>query len=488
MREHVSPESESSMPGRSFSTPHQASSLPVAGPDGGPFLRRRSRRRTPVRAVAGFVALLFVAACGDSSDPTGPLTDPDIDVPGLTAEFGSSTRYLDQQATAAALIEADEENHRYTFDAAALGAAGGAPAVGEILLIHGVALRRVTSTSTSGGQITVETGYATLAEAFRNADIEWSHPTTFTPGALEHAELVFEGQSLAPTSAQSGTVQWEYEVPPYTVRGELEALGSTARVKIQAIKDLSTGNATAAFTGEGTIQAVRSNANIVIRDHSTRAFDYDNQGIGGNVKLSLAAAGAGNVGLHFKTPQAIIRFPFSIGPIPATLTIKAGMVTGIDVTGNSASVIAESNFSYGGDAGFRYDGTTLTSEASSDLAQAIATGGSADLAGAFGQSVSAQWGVVVPIIELGLFGEVVVPYIQPELYLRAFLTWGPVCQRIKVEYNVDGGIDLRFLGVQLGQAVAEQTIAGPWEMEVAQEGCDEQEAYAAEQSPPPIRW
>jgi hypothetical protein len=135
-------------------------------------------------------------------------------------------------------------------------------------------------------------------------------------------------------------------------------------------------------------------------------------------------------------------------------------------------VTAESDFSWGGDAGLSYDGTTVTTEASSTLAEPIVQGGNADLASAFGQSVSAQWGVVVPIIEVGLFGETVVPYIQPELYLRAFLTWGPVCQRIKVDYNVDGGMDLRLLGIQVAELAEERRIAGPWEMEHVQEGCD----------------
>lgn len=424
-------------------------------------------------------ALVGLSACGDGSGPSGPVENPEISAPGVSAELGDETRYIDESTTAAALVESDAEDHEYTFDADALTQAGIDLSEGEILLIHGVALRRIRSVSESNGQVTVQSDFATLAEAFRNADIEWSHEANFDQAALESAVLEFDGTSIAASTVSQGQVNWEYEASPYTVRGELEALDSGARVKIQAIKDLAAG-ATAAFTGEGTIAAVRTNANIRIRDHATESFDYENQGLGGDLKLSLAAAGAGNVGLHFKTPQAVVRFPLAIGPIPMIVSIKAGMVTGLDVTGNQASVTAESNFSYGGDAGIQYDGTTLTTSASSDLAHAIASGGNADLASAFGQNVSAQWGVVVPIIEVGLFGESIVPYVQPELYLRASLSWGPVCQRIKVDYNVDGGVDLRLLGIQLGSVVEERTIAGPWEMEVAQEGC---EGSAAEDSP-----
>ena len=421
-----------------------------------------------------FLALpLALAGCGDDSgtDPA-PGDDRQVVAPGVDASLGEETEYLDETATQSALVEADDEAHRYTFDAAALEEAGVELEAGEILLLHGVALRRIAEVRESDGRVTVETSYVTLPEAFEEAEIAWDHEVEFTPEAVQNAELVFQGRVLAAQRVSANAVSWEYEVPPYTVRGELEALGSTARVRIQAIKDLSTGDATAAFTAEGTIESPRTTADLRIEDHETKAFDYSNRGIGGDLSLSIAAAGAGNVGLRFETPQAVIRFPFTIGPIPATLAIKAGMVTALDVIGDQASVVASSDFRWGGDAGLVYDGTTVTATASSDLATPSVANGSADLASAFGQSVSAQWGAVVPIIELGLFGETIVPYIQPELYLRARLTWGPVCQRLKVDYNVDGGMNLQFLGVQFAEPIQEQTIAGPWELEREQESCE----------------
>lgn len=440
----------------------------------------RLHRSLPPGLTAILLALLvvpFLASCGDGGDdPVGP-DEPDppetIQEPGVSAELDPGTTYVDETLTEAALTEADTEAHRYTFDAAALDAGGVELSPGSILLIHGVALRRITSVSESDGEVTVQTAYATLPEAFENAEIEWSQATEFTPEVLENAQIVFDGKGLAPTAVSGNTVSWEYQVDPYTVRGEVEALGSTARVKLQAIKDLNpgAGEATAAFTAEGTIQAVSSTADIVIENSETKAFDYENRGMGGDMKLSLAAAGAGNVGLNFKTPEAVIRFPFTIGPIPATLIMKAGMVTGIEVVGGASSVTAQVNFSWGGDAGLTYDGTTVEAKASAGLGTASASDGSADLAAPIGQSVSAQWGAVVPIIEVGLFGETIVPYIQPELYLRSSLTWGPVCQRIKVDYNVDGGMNLRFLGNDLAALAEERRIAGPWELEESQEGC-----------------
>lgn len=427
------------------------------------------------RFLAVSLTLVAFAACGgDSGGPAGPDDEGEIiQAPGVTAELAPETEYVDEGLTATAMIEADSDDHRYRFNAAALEEAGVQLSNGDVLLIHGVALRRVTSVAEADGELTVETGYATLPEAFRNAEIEWDHATEFTPEALQRTELVFQGRTLAPTAVDAQTISWEYEVPPYTVRGELEAMGSTARVKLQAVKDLASG-ATAAFTAEGTINAVQSTADITIEDSETKAFDYENRGMGGDIRLSLAAAGAGNVGLHFETPQAIIRFPFAIGPIPATLAIKAGMVTGIEVVGGAASVTADVDFSWGGDGGLQYDGTTVTAKATAGLGTASASNGTADLAAPIGQEVSAQWGAVVPIIQIGLFGETVVPYIQPELYLRAFLTWGPVCQRLKVDYNVDGGMDLQLLGVKVAELAEERTIAGPWELEESQdgEGCE----------------
>lgn len=431
------------------------------------------RPAAPHTATSFALLAFLVAGCGGDSGPTGPGGDDrTIESPGVSGTLGSNTEYVDQSTTQSALADSDHENHRYTFDAGALEDAGVSLESGEILLVHGVALRRISSVSESGGQVTVETSYATLPEAFESADIQWDRQIEFSTETASTMALQFEGRSLPPTAVNGNTVEWDYTVGSYTIHGELTANGSSAEVTLKAIKDLtSDGDATAAFTGTGTIRAPRTNANISIRDHETKSFDYENQGLQGDIKLSLAAAGAGGEGMKFKTPEASFRIPYPIGPIPVVITIKAGMVTGIQVHGNQASVTAESNFSYSGDAGLTYDGTTVKGKASSSLVNPSFSDGQADLAGPIGQTVTAQWGFVVPIIEVGLFGETVVPYVQPELYLRAFLTWGPVCQRIKVGYNVDAGVELRLLGVTLA-GTDEIAIVEPKEIEHAQEGCE----------------
>jgi hypothetical protein len=62
-----------------------------------------------------------------------------------------------------------------------------------------------------------------------------------------------------------------------------------------------------------------------------------------------------------------------------------------------------------------------------------------------------------------------VPFIRPEFFVGARLTWGPVCKSGYTKYLVEGGLDLRFLGTTISTCV--DTIAGPHEISESQNNC-----------------
>lgn len=414
--------------------------------------------------ILSFSLFLF-AACSSSTGPSGGDNNKNqITEQGVDADLGDDTKYIDDETVETAMTDADNENGSYTFDQQALADAGVELREGEVLLISKVALGRITSVTESNGQVEVETEFASLTEAFENADIEWNQTFEFTDEVLENSVMVYKGKEYAPkqndeacAGLQDGCIGWEFEVGEYTLKGRIVGQGSNAEVIVIMSKQI--GNESVAFRAESTIQSIDNYTNIQIEDHETKQFDFGNPNMQGKVKVSLAAAGGG-VGpdLSFG-PHTMIRFPFTIGPLPVILAVKVRTVAKIEVVSN-ASATAEANFTYSGNAGITYDGTDLIPNKGGGIESPQISGGSGDLAAAIGLNVDVQWGFTAPELELQLFGNTLVPYLRPEFFIGANLKWGPVCQNVNLRYNVSSGLDLRFLG---------ETISELYETKVVEE-------------------
>lgn len=415
--------------------------------------------QTRLMLIILFLAF-FATACSSSS--TGPSDDDGeqnqtINQEGVDADLGDETIFIDDQTAESAMKDADNENQTYTFDQQALVDAGVEFEVGEVILISKVALGRITSVTESNGEVTVKTEFASLTEAFENADIEWDQTFEFTDEVLENSVMVYQGKEYAPkqndeacAGLQAGCIGWEFAVGEYTLKGRIVGHGSNAEVIVIMSKQI--GNESVAFRAETTIQSIDNYTNIQIEDHETKQFDFGNPNMQGKVKVSLAAAGGG-VGpdLSFG-PHTMIRFPFTIGPLPVILAVKVRTVAKVEVVSN-ASATAEANFTYSGNAGISYDGTELIPNKGGGIESPQITGGSGDLAAAIGLNVDVQWGFTAPELELQLFGNTLVPYLRPEFFIGANLKWGPVCQNVNLRYNVSSGLDLRFLGQNLSTLV-----------------------------------
>lgn len=422
------------------------------------------------------VLTMVLLSCSDGSDPvTEP---PQDDGPvrmtgqGYDLTLGTETIALTNAQVAEAMVSADTAADTYAFDASRLNADGVNLQAGRILLIPGTALRRIAGVSTSGGITTVTTSYASLNEAIESGTVEWNAPIRFTPESLETAALRVGGEWVAGTAAAIDSVYWEYPVGSNTLKASLKAQGSSAELIFQLTREVG-GRIAATFTAKSTFQEMASQARIDIQNHATQSFDYESSGLGGTIELSLAAAGAGLDEFAFEWPEAMLRFPITIGPIPAILIIKAQVVTRLVVNGE-ASATATTSFTWGGDAGFEYNGTDITTKASADLGLPNVGQSSVDSGALIGNAVDAQFGFAAPRIEVALFGETIVPFIRPEFFVGSQLTWGPVCKSGYAKYLVEGGLDLRFLGVTI--STVQDTIAGPHEIRDSQNGCANQPA------------
>lgn len=423
------------------------------------FRKRRLNREYQMRSqITSFILLsvLFFTILSCSTDSSSDGFDNDFqNIEGFDASLGSETTYVAEDIVEAGLVSSDTENHRYAFDADVLSDADLELREGEILLIPGVALRRISSVSESGGQVEVATEYATLNEAFENADISWDEPLEFTPEMLEDAVFEFMGKEVSPklesmsSNGETKSFGFELKRGDWEVEGQISAIGRE-QVNLIILPRYNIGEASGAFRFEMTIGNMSNEAAITIRDHETEKFTYNNKDLGGTAEFEFV--GAGGVGPDFiypdpSGPAALrVRVPINIGPIPAVLSVGVRFVVRIKLEGNSTAHM-EGSISYTGSAGFEVEGPSVETVDNLDNASFSEAVGNA--AGDLGVTVDAQYGVGYPDIALELFGETIVPYLRPEFYIGAGLTWGPLCTTLSRRFLVNAGLNLSFLGVSI---------------------------------------
>lgn len=394
------------------------------------------------------LTLLFTISCS-SSPATGPDDPGRIDESGVKAELATETIMVPEHVMESGLINEDEEKHIYTFDADVVKDANLELESGGILLLEKKALRRITSVSESNGQLTVQTsGDVTMEEAFKELDLKVSEPLRFTSAVVEKAVMEFQGKRFAPSHAENGTANWEYQVGAYKVTGSVQAEGTRAVVKLVMHKSYGEGGV--AFSTEAVIQEMTSDLDIQIRNHKTQSFHYQNPGMEGKVDLSIAAAGGGTDPEFGFGPLTMFQFMFAVGPVPVRVVAKVQTVAKISVQ-SRASATAKTSVSYNGSAGVSFDGTSYSTSVGGGLEMPLFGSSEGDSApGGFdGYNVDTQYGFAAPVIEVQLFGNIVVPFIRPEFYISSRFHWAPICKNVNVRYSVKGGIDLRFLGRNL---------------------------------------
>lgn len=414
--------------------------------------------------------LLAVLACSSGSDA---VTDPPVVTPpetggGYEIVYAPATIRIPDAVASHALVSVDSAAQVYRFSSDVLTAANVSLQPGRIMLLPGVALRRIAAVSTSGGVSTVTTSYVPLNEAIKDADITWDQPLRYSAAVMSNARLKAGDRLLAPSMVQpNGSVEWKYTAGSNEITATLSTAGTTATIRVDVLKKTG-GAANARFTAQTVIGEMRSLARIDIAENRTERFDYDAKGLGGTVDLDVAAAGAGFDELAFDWPEAILRFPVQVGPLPVIVALKVQLVTKLVVNGN-ASASARTSFSYAGDAGFRYDGKSMHTTASAGLGTPVLGASTGDASAFIGNEVDAQFGFAAPKIEVGIFGETIVPFIRPEFFVGSRLQWGPVCKSAYVKYLVQGGIDLRFFGSTIASRT--DTISGPYEVRESPDDC-----------------
>lgn len=383
------------------------------------------------------VVFLLSVSCGDES------TSPSVNESDLWGhdeiqhelEWNDDAVYFDS-ADVAALHSYNEDSGIVTFylpndKAESLE-------VGDVIILHGKAIRKVQSLSPDMQSLVVSTEQALLVEAVKNGTISWDYGVDFNKVAHyaagkkhgDHIQVILTGDTIINESVSvSG---YDFSILMVYQNEQF------AKVKLVCQKKIS-GNLKGSFEAEGIIKRFRSTGDINIENSQISKMNYANEEVNGELTLALTVTASGNDNLNLELPVQLLPPIVIPGPIPIMLNIKVlFLVNGVVPLDGSSRV--EAKFKYDSRQGFKFNGVKATPDASAgdwkiDKNKAE-TGASSP--------IGINFGLAFPRLEISAAGDILVPWIHTAYLIGGDFTTMPPCQQAKASFIGACGLDISF--------------------------------------------
>ena len=248
------------------------------------------------------------------------------------------------------------------------------------------------------------------------------------------------GKNIVSKSTSADEFEFEFSYGAYQLRIKFAFTEAKADVEFEITKDL-VKPITAKFLATGSIQNFSSSTEMVFADSKLTKFGQKNSDITGDLTLNLTVAGSGRDDITFDFPVVLLKYPIMVGPIPVVISLKVLFVINCVVPVDGSAQV-EVKFDYKSTTGFKYDGTNVSADASmgdQSMNKNIAQTGAAS-------AIGVNFGLAFPRIEIGVFDEVLVPWIQTAFLIGGDYTFTPACQQAKSQFIGACGIDLSLAG------------------------------------------
>lgn len=366
---------------------------------------------------------------------------------------------------------------------------------GDTLLLSGVDLCTVTAVERDGDTATVEIEPASLDQAIEDGHLQWTAQlgTDFAhspedenrevlgateadqisrppgPGAggtgggggtapggdgtmyFTGVEMVGESGSepvpLSAMQASGDSLEWRFTAGgrEFAFRAEKDADGSTT-IRAQVTQPAG-GDATLAFTAEGSVGEMEASGDVEYEDSDLQAAEFRQNDVSADFELSMSAAGSQDGDIDWEFPGIMFKYVVFVGPVPVTLSFSTQVIGSITVPDVDGSATGTSRFEYAADTGFQYQGTDVDLDASVGDQPLLPE--ESDAAANIGQPVDLQFGIAYPRLEISVFEQALIPYIQFGMIIGSRLDWGPVCKTGYVRMVILAGYDFEVLGQSL---------------------------------------
>lgn len=384
------------------------------------------------------VALLLAAGCGDD-DPAAPTAGTE-DFTTFDVQWKENVVYFDSTRLDA-LSGVDTAAFRYRFYKTNPRAAALKP--GDVLVIHALALRKVTGTTIVGNEIVVETEDAYLTDAIESGRVAWN--TTLDYEEAETPSVIIDGAAVPVEKiAAPNGFTYKAKFGDYSYEIAMDFSGDNAAVSCAITEEAGLGIGTT-FKLEGTMEKLKSTSDIRFSGGDITGVDYSNRNLKGTL-TALMQVKQQTADYGFKVPVVLLKYPFLVGPIPVVLNVRLEWAVSAGIPlGGQAKVAAK--FSFDSETGFSYDGTELTAKG-----QAGAWSASTEEAetGAVGATF-AEFAIGFPQVEVDIFFKTFVPYARTTFLVRGDYSvsglGGESCQTARATFAGVAGAKLSALGL-----------------------------------------
>lgn len=313
--------------------------------------------------------ILIVSFSGCKKDsPTEPVVPgPIADKVTYEVEYSATTRVF-SGTKKEALEGVDSTGTIFTFNAQKLGEV---PNAGDIIIVHGLYMRKVISVNNTGSQLIITTEDATLTEAIKNGKLEWQ----YTPKVSQITNIMVGGKEiqLKKTLASGFTYEFDLGNWHYVIWMNPNGQSATGQAELQvnfAVTNhaIAGGKITATLGAKGSMRLPQQAANINISNNALSGFKCNNSSMRSELTLEYAAAfseGGGQAILEL--PSITMRVPLEAIagipiPLPIFITFGISFNTIINLPSVTANAFGKCKLVLDSNTGFEFTGTGFDTE------------------------------------------------------------------------------------------------------------------------------
>lgn len=251
---------------------------------------------------------------------------------------------------------------------------------GSVMLLQGLALKKVVAVEDNGEFLVVATAPATLTDAIKDGHIAWDLPVHFDgksatlqdalPRFFDHGNWVVE--AAAPET--SGTVgDWKYTAKANPSPGKLD-LDLDVKGSLEGL-DVD-------VNGKGTIQNFNLAADMQVSNGVMENFKYVAKNLQGEVNLAFVATkkGDGMLKRIEKKLPPMFEAPVIIGGIPFVMDVSSVVIIGPGLSAKNEAASGHFKVKFNGGQGFDFSGAAITPEGNVSSNNEIVDSGSISVA------------------------------------------------------------------------------------------------------------
>jgi len=337
---------------------------------------------------------------------------------------------------------------------------------GNVVIFAGHSVRKIKSVNKSGGEIIVNTEYASLNEVIKNGTIKWESEINWSSDQPEvkNASLIMGDAIFASETTSELKLHYEGKIKGWDVTLDLKPKDNKLSIEITGSKSIK-GQKVCTIEGKGFISNFNHQSEITFENSELQNYEYHNKGLKGELEIKFSAVGLGSKIAQLEIPVKI-SIPYRIGLIPINFNLKANLKIYPEVR-KGASSQASYKLTYDSDMGFKFSDGKMDVK-STVKSQEMEVTGETVSAGAVTTGVGV--GLEFPRFEIAVFGELVVPYFLYNTSVTTFYEPGllsnvPPCQEGKMTLKCVSGIDLKFFGVSYAYSKTHFEKEKKWQTE-----------------------